>query len=352
MRIIERSRTTTAAAAMLLSVACGGKQEAEPSGASEDSLRVVEMDEAAGKLVVEFAHEKSRITYDMRLGPRMELPPSAEELAANPELPTYQADVRISDAQGQPFHLQMGGDGFIDPSWRMPHVENFVEAQRIADIASLRKAVEPFRHLSVPASLDQLRFVAMDIGLGVEVSPNKPDSDASDPIAPADAQPVVPAGTVSLQGIIETGAPTSVVKWDFVVRKKPATALGFVGDHSAVELRGWTSSSVIVFRASSANHGTAASSSTMSTHCVMSGFRSDDGTHTRFFYNEMSGTTGTRLGGCSTGYRGDSSFGGHNCNDDSELQGRAAFNDRSYSTNSGNPCASTGLHNYAPGCSY
>jgi hypothetical protein len=134
--------------------------------------------------------------------------------------------------------------------------------------------------------------------------------------------------------------PSSVVKWDFIVRKKCFPSCP-VGNHSAVTLRGWSSSNSIVFTAHSCNHGTCASdTSVMGVHCVMPGFRTDDGTHSRYFYPE----------GCSTSYNVTSVW-GHNCNDDSELQGRAIWYDSAQST-SGGSCNSAGAHNWAPGCSF
>jgi hypothetical protein len=78
----------------------------------------------------------------------------------------------------------------------------------------------------------------------------------------------------------------------------------------------------------------------MAVHCVMPGFRTDDGTHSRYFYSD----------GCTTSYNVTSVW-GHNCNDDSELQGRAIWHDSPQST-SGGSCNSIGPHNWAPGCTY
>lgn len=340
-----------------LSSACGGSATEDDSTRSilVDGLSVIEMDEAAGKLVVKFEKDGHPITYDMRVGPKMLTPPSAEDLAANPELPTYEVDAQVLDANGQTFQMQMGGDSFIDTSWMMPHVENFNEARRLADIRLMRDAVPAFRKLKLPASLDQLRLTGIEIGLGVEEVPEKPDlavrTQTEEP-TPGQDKIGPPGGALTPQAAIEWG-PSSVVKWDFIVRKKNLTILGVkVGDHSAVHLRGWSSVSSVVFNAYSCNHGTCASNtSAMNTHCVMSGFRSDDGTHSRYFYREPSTSMSQVNGGCSTPYGWSSSSGHHNCNDDSELQGRSAFHDSPQSTTGGS-CGTSGLHNFAPGCSY
>jgi hypothetical protein len=73
----------------------------------------------------------------------------------------------------------------------------------------------------------------------------------------------------------------------------------------------------------------------------MPGFRPDDGTHSRFFY----------VDGCTTPYAWNSGHGHHNCNDDTELQGRAIWHDTSQSTTGGS-CGARGAHYLAPGCTY
>lgn len=315
----------------------------EPAPAAR-GLSIVEMDEEAGKLVLKFEKDGRSLTYEMHLGPKMDTPPTAKEIEANPELPTYQIDAQVLDASGQPFQMQMGGDSFIDSSWAMPHVENFDEAGRLKDIRLMRDAVPAFRGLKLPDGLEQLRLAGIEIGLGVEEVPEKPGHEI-----PAQAEPVIGQGTLAPQADAVTGG-AAVVKWDYQIRHKDTA--GGLGDHTAVLLRGWSSSSSVVFNAVSCNHGSCANSSSMSTHCTLSGFRSDDGTHTRFFYSEPSTSTGQRSGGCTTGYSWDSGLlagSRHNCNDDAELQRNAIYSDTAQSTTGGS-CGSRGLHNSSPGC--
>jgi hypothetical protein len=339
-------------AASMLVLACGSSERETPAGDAESDvtpsvqeLRVLESDEAAGKLVVEFTQAGRAITYDLRLGPKMLFPPSENELQARPELPSHEVDARISDAAGQVFHLQMGGDSFIDASWKMPRVANFNEAARLRDIRSLADAVPAFRKLRVPAGLDQLRLAAIDIGLGVERSPNKPELSAVEPelgeLPSENPGAVLPGGTTRPQADIEWG-PSSVAKWDFKVRYKNASVAGVSVPvhHSAVHLRGWSSSTSIVFNAYSCNHGTCAGSSAMNDRCVMPGFRTDDGTHSRFFYTS----------GCQTPYAWNSGPGHHNCNDDSAIQVRAIYYDSSQNRTSG-ICGAAGARYTAPYCS-
>jgi hypothetical protein len=295
--------------------------------ASGERLTVLEQDEGAGELVLRFEKNDDVITYDMRLGRKMAMPPTSEEMAKDPEQPVYETDVRVLDADGQPFLLQLGGDGFIDAGWKMPAVKDFDEGRRLRAFSMLRDAVPALRRLKMLPGLEQLRLAAIRIGLNVQTVPEKPDlTDAS--------------GSY-LQGPVEWG-PASVVKWDFLVRKKNQGA-GIVGHHSAVLLRGWSASTNVVFQVASCNHGTCADVvDKMSTHCVMPGFLADDGTHSRYFY----------WSACTTDFDWDSTSalgGAHNCNDDSELQIRAIYDDAPQCTTCGS-CSALGFHNYAPGC--
>jgi hypothetical protein len=323
MRLTSKLSRLAITAGIASSTAVVGCQAADED-TSVDGLSIVELDEPAGKLVVNYQRGSDRIQYDMRLGPAMLVPPTAGDLVVNPDLPTHDVDVRVLDAHGRPFFVQMAGDSFLDVTWETPPVEGFDELARLRDFELLRHAVADFRGLDLPASLEQLRRTGIQVGLAASDEPEKPDLVGSGP---------------SQRGVIAWG-PSSVVKWDFIVRKKPFGCCG-VGDHSAVELRGWSASTSVVYQAYSCNHGTCASdTSVMSTHCVMPGFRTDDGTHSRYFYSD----------GCTTSYNVTSVW-GHNCNDDSEPQGRAIWYDSSQSTTGGS-CDSVGPHNWAPGCSY
>jgi hypothetical protein len=322
-----------ALSALALSCSLAGCADVAPSqDPGTGTVRIVKADEAAGALVLSFEQEGRAITYDMRLGPVMETPPSAEELAANPDLPSYQVDARVLDSNGQPFHMQMGGDAFIEASWTTPKVEGFDEAERDKDFQMTRDAVPALRALKVPAGLNQLRLSAMEIGNTLDEAADKSDSD------PGEAPSTEARAALAVAPCVVCAGPRSVAKWDFQVRRHP---VALVGDHSAVLLRGWSSATKIVYTAVSCNHGACANSSSMTTKCTMAGFKVDDGTHSRFFYSD----------GCSTPYNVLSIRGHHNCNDDSELQGRAIWQDRGQSTTGGN-CSSLAPHVKAPGCSF
>jgi hypothetical protein len=308
-----------------------GSENAEETAAS--GLRIVSMDESAGALRVEWRNDGNLITYEFRLGPPLASPPSAEELALNPELASHEVDARVLDSEGRVFHVRRGGDALIEPSWDAPLDEGFDLDQRARDFGQLVEAIDAFRSLSVPSALEDLRITGISIGIGHSATQEKPDLGSE--IDPGDLP-----GTLKPESNLASG-PSSLTQWDFIVRKKNQIA-GIIGHHSAILLRAWSSSSVVATFAS-CNHGTCADQTDkMSTHCVMPGFLADDGTNTRFFHKS----------GCSTAYDPDSTAvigGAHNCNDDSEIQIKAIYSDQSQCTTCGS-CNSLGLHNYAPGC--
>lgn len=340
--MIHRAVSLLGTVALLsLATACGSSKSASDGVIqSVDGLSVIEIDEAAGRLVAKFEKAGRTIHFDLRLGPKMETPPTAEELAANPELPTYQADALVTDAARIPIYQQMGGDSFIDPSWDpKPRIAGFHEADRLLDIQLLRDAGEAFRKLAVPSSLDQLRLVGLQIGRSVDTMFEKPGA----------AAPTVPAtgdGTLSQKAVVAWG-PDTVAKWDYRIRAK--CLFGCAGKHSAVHLRGWSSGGSIVYNASSCNHGSCATWSDMATECVMSGYRTDDGTNSRYFYSDTTTSNSERNGGCSTTYYWNSGPGGHNCNDDTTIQRNAIYYDSSQDT-SGGTCSAAGSNYYPPGC--
>ncbi len=330
--IIEKARIVLGAAGsvgiVLALGACGsaeqGSAEQGAVGSATEQLSVLEADEAAGKLQVRYESGGRELIYDLRLGPDMLTPPSKEELSADPDLPKSEVDARVLDANGAVIYMQMGGDGFIDPSWAMPQIKDVDEAGRVADIRLMTAATSAFRGLKTSVRLQALQQTAVQIGKGVDA---EPATTAPDSLSVPDA--ILARGTTGVKG------------WDFQVRKHDLKKLGIkYGEHSAVLLRGKGTRGVIVFTAVSCNHGNCANASSMSTHCTSPLF-SDDGSYSRYFYPD----------GCTTPYGWDSTGGKHNCNDDSELQGRAVTKDRLQSTTGGS-CSSAGLHDYAPGCNY
>jgi hypothetical protein len=309
-------------------------------------LRIVQADEANGKLTMEYAKDGRTIRYQLQLGQRLENPPTAEDLAINPELPTYDYGATVFDADGQPFHVQAAPSALLDPAVATRNVVYTDTAGRLKDIQLTRDAVPALKALRLPAALEQLRLAAIQIGRSPQDAGDKPE------LASNRASGVNGISEVQSPVLIAHG-PSSVRSWDFEVRKKCINNIRpCIGDHSAVHLRGWSADYRVVYNAYSSNHGTSASdTSVMKIHCTMPGFKSDDGTHSRFFMSQTSSSQSNLGDACQTPYAMTSRSGHHNCNDDSELEGRAITRDRLQNQTTGS-CSSGGLHNWAPGCSY
>jgi hypothetical protein len=313
----------------VVGLACSAPLETETT-VSETALSVLEAKE--GRLVLSYKTQGRAIRYELLLGPKME----TQEAPADPEEPTYQVDARVLDAEGREFFMQMGGDTFLDASWQMKPLEGFDEAVRVRDIARMHDALDDLRALAVPDSLVELKKAAIQIGRSVDRLEEKPNAPVT---VEAEEGPALGTKTVSISN-------SYAYKWDYVIRQQYSG--WFNWDHSAVQLRGWSSGGSVVGYYNSCNHGACSNYSSMATKCVMSGWRYDNGTRRRYFYSEPSGSTGTRYGGCSTpwGVTGATHF----CNGDSILQRNAIYYNTAQDTFWGPYGWCAAPQPWAPGC--
>ncbi|HEY5955215.1 MAG TPA: hypothetical protein VIV60_01630 [Polyangiaceae bacterium] len=322
-------------AMLALASGCGGA--VQESGASGE-LTVVQADEASGKLVAKFHKGGREITFDMRLGGIMEVPP--DERAG--DATRMKIDAQVLDRNGQPIYMQMAGDEFIDPSWKMPVLKDIDATEREKDFALLQESETAILEAQLPGSFEELRLGALQVARAI-------GSDAftakADPQAANAAQ-----GAKRAQAAIVWDNSATVKYWDYQIYRKDAFFNGSIFDHTAVLLRGWNSNYQVVFTAVSCNHGYCANTNVMTHLCTMPGFLPDDGTASRYFYNEPSGNT-TVSSGCSTAvnYLG---YNGHVCNDDTILQINAIKYDRSYprSTGVAGECDDSTANWWAPNC--
>ncbi|MGZ5968321.1 MAG: hypothetical protein ACXWP4_11690 [Polyangiales bacterium] len=324
-------------------VACAG---ASPDGTEQgaaaraDGLTILEADAASGKLVAVFRKDGHEITYDMRLGPKMEVPNDS----ADPETPSYEIDAQILDEAGQPFYIQTGGDSFIDKTWHMPkEVKGFDEARRVADFGLARDAEQAWRGATLPTALAELRLAGMDIAKGLRNATDMKGKTTTPTVPAAPAEPTT--DSPSLAPKVDSYYDSSVNIWDYQRWKKPT--LGDIFEHSAVTLRGWTSGYSLVFQRNSCNHGACAQSTAMTSYCNYSGWLKDDGTHSRWFESETGTNIITYSGGCNTPYG--ISLGDHVCNDDTILEIKAITTDDYQGKVFSTMCA-TYPSLYAPSC--
>ncbi len=317
---------------------CAAPTDGETQVAGKrDGLTIVTADETTGKLVASFRKDGREVSFELRLGPKMENPPE------DPSLSSFEIDARILDGDGRPMYMQMAGDQFMDPTWRMPAINGVDADGRAKDFRIAEAAESAFASMTLPASLAQLRLGAMELARGLHDIAVKPGEAAT---APLPTEPSTGDGTLSPKGSIYWSSTSSVYYWDYQVWKKTFAA---IGHHSAVRLRGWNSSKSFLFGAGSCNHGTCTSVSPMEVSCTKAGWLLDDGTNSRYFYAEPSTTTDSVKGGCSTPYYLIGATGHHNCNDDSTIQVAAIEYDRSQDT-TGGTCGDWYGHAWAPGC--
>ncbi|MGZ3454351.1 MAG: hypothetical protein ACXVEF_32390 [Polyangiales bacterium] len=310
------------------------------------TLKVVTADVSQGKLVAEYVKNGRAITFELRLGPKMEVPPDTAE---NPEAPTMEVDARILDAEGRTFVMQVAGDKAMDPSWKSPQGTGIDELLRTTDFAAAGEAEAAFRALTVPKELAELRLAAIDIAKGIargEDTSGKTTAFPGKPTAPGGDTD--PTGGLGTKGYVYWSSNSSVNVWDYQIYKK-AVVSSFIAEHSAVRLRGWTTSHSLLITSDTCNHGTCASGSAMTSHCNYSGWLTDDGTHSRWFYPETSSSQDTITSGCQTTYGAFFDNGSHVCNDDTLIQRNAITTDSSQSV-TGGTCADNDKRWYAPGC--
>lgn len=347
MSIEDLSLWRAAVLAMVLSVSgCGG----EGADASNESgwehragnvdplgtLTVVDADESGGRLVAAYQMNDREITFEMRLGGPLELPPAENEVG----VPRTMIDVRVLDQTGRPLFMQMAGDEFLDASWRLPEIEGFDADARGSDFALIEAAAPAFVDATLPASFVDVRSSALQLAEIVHGLSGK--SEAASEVNPGDRR---------LQATWVVGGG-EVAYWDYRIYRKPAFFNGSPFEHSAVQLRGWNASKTgVVFAAISCNHGACAGAAPMAVKCTMPGWLPDDGTHTRFFYNELATTTAI-TSGCSTRYAAIFDNGHHVCNDDTVLQIHAIKFDAPYDRAYGatGECSDSFANYWAPDC--
>jgi hypothetical protein len=341
--IIRRAISYLAVSLSFAAVGCAADASSVPDSESAPAsagLKLVSADVGRGAVVAEYVKDGRTIRFELRLGPKMEIPADS----SNPEAPTMEVDARILDAEGRTFFLQVAGDRAMDSSWKTPEGDGIDEKLRTADFAAAAEAESAFRALSVPKELAELRLAAIDITKGIGRGEDTSGKTAGFPTATAPNE----GGALSPKGTIYWSSNSSVNIWDYQIYKKGVVS-SFIAEHSAVKLRGWSSSYTLLLTAETCNHGTCASGSAMSSHCNYSGWLKDDGTHSRYFYPESSSSQDTVTNGCLTSYGAFFDNGSHVCNDDTLIQRNAITGD-AWQDQRGGTCGDNDKRWYAPGC--
>lgn len=312
-------------AALGLSTACTTNVEDDEKAKTAqyaDQLTIIEADASIGKLVAAFQQNGRAVTFHLRQGNKIQwdLPPDPSARAS------YEIDARISDQEGRAMGTQMGGDGFVDPSWTMEGSKGVDPELRRKDFATAFAAVEAFVAWKAPMGLEQLRLGAIDAARrsnpALDVFEDVPTTDGSQllPVedgASLDAKAEKPS-SASLIKVSGPGDPYANYDWTYSIYWDDLP--GPVGEHSAVRLSLYRDGGTTALQWwASCNHGRCPDGDGMSRACTSS--RINDPNDTRYFYSETSTSTGTSNGGCTNDYARvpiDSNH--HNCHNDTRLQ--------------------------------
>jgi hypothetical protein len=297
-----------------------------------EGLTVLEADGASGLLSVAFKEGAHVVYFQALRGP------AVNEYYRNndPDAPEFEVDARFQDANGDVFMTQMGGDTFLDPTWKNAGAEpltapdsarrqqDFRLAWKIAD-ALIVRADLPTTLRPLQLAADHLSHTMTEADLNV----TKADIDAKITPLPGDLK----AGDVGYG----SGAH---YHHRYDIRDKCIALC--LGRHSAVRWYSFYSANTgYSYMGYSCNHGACAhGDSSMGTKCTRtSGARSNSKPPFQNGYN----------GACSTPYDWNSGSGKHNCNDDSTVQMYNVHYNSTYST-TGGCCGSSSINDYSPNC--
>jgi hypothetical protein len=276
------------------STGCAVEPANEPVAVA-DGLTITEANESLGKVVAVYRADGRAITFELRLGPKMQTPPSKEDQ----ESPSYEIDARVTDQKGDLMYIQAGGDSFLDPTWRVPPVAHTDLAGRRADFALMTRSAAAWRELKLPASLAQLRLSGIEIANGIA---NSLVDDAATPAPSATVPAGAEGGTLGVKNAaaIDTSA-TGMLRWNFRVWWKEALGNQWT-KHSTVELRSKESDGTvenITRNYKNCNHGSCVGNSNLSLACT-SVWLLDNGRRERKCNNEPAESLNSPSGGSNT----------------------------------------------------
>jgi hypothetical protein len=185
--------------------------------------------------------------------------PTPEEiLAVDPSVPAHEIIVRFLDEDGDVFIL-VGGDAPVDES----HTPRATIGDRLEHFRLARAVAEELADVQFPDEFIPEQQILVDAGLLVTDDFLHADTIPAEHDRAVDSDTGVGLGRV---GEITT-PPSEAGSWTHYaqIRRKGAWDVNLV-DHSALLLYTYYNNSLVAWRASS-NHGTVASSGTMTTKC-------------------------------------------------------------------------------------
>lgn len=237
---------------VLVLPACG------PTGAS--APQGVDVEAANGNLTIatDYEHMALTGTYEkdgrfVTFETRRGAPTSTAEFEApDPDAPPFEYDIRFLDWNDGVFYTQLGGDGYLDPTWaNHPDLPKTELAERPIAFAMAREAVILLEDELIDPAFDPEAEGLLDLA-STSFAPDMPDE--VDPLDDDNA------------GVTPPKERSTTYHNNLFIRRKDALFSGSPADHSALWLKVYLGSMKISETATS-NHGTSASSSTMTTAC-------------------------------------------------------------------------------------
>lgn len=251
--------------------------------------------------------------------------PTPEEYQKDPNQPKFEVDARFVADNGRVFYTQMGGDGWVDPSWAddlerqndLPPTavsnellfDMAAEAAEMLDVEVEVQAGDSARSL-VPELNALSTFGRMAPAVFAEQKVHLDDYRVRNSIEPLE----IPYGT---NGPEDADKSLGANYYYIALHDASITLTLGAGRHSATRLYAWSGSWVHVH--SFCNHGSCAGD--MSQKCLLQYYEA-----TSDYKPAWTAYT------CNTGYDAFSDNGGHNCHDDSRLQMASFVYGKNFST--------------------
>jgi hypothetical protein len=330
VRIVWELAAMAALGATALSLGCSSGSNGHPPVSSlHEGLNVFEARSDWG-MNAAYVKNGAVVYVETRIGPE-----TPEMLRiADPDTPLHEVDVRYVDELGNTFSGQRGGDEFIDPAWA-------ADMKNVTAVSG--------EHRDQAFLLAREAGLAVQSSLGAEMQEHVRAAVAVGNHVPAE-DPLLIAKAATFRAT--QGAYTSYTHYAELYKKCVA---GCLGEHSAVYAAEWTGSSYD-WTLNTCNHGTCALSMSYTCYTGRAGRTNHE---SGYFTGEMSQSTGTVSGACSTGYNWNPNPGQHNSNDDAwyELWQVANNQQGSRSSTGGNDscgysysCNGTGTGDFSAPC--
>jgi hypothetical protein len=258
-------RNYFAIVALLFLGSCGTEGEENFSDETSNSEGLTIVTAVPGQeLAGHFIRSGRKINFEALIGGQNEA-----YLAGDQDAPDREIDIRFTTAMGTPLIVSVGGDSLMDPSWGQGTEEILNLEDMKTDFQLVLGAVDNLARVELPPELESERRRIIESGLSVALE------SAANEIS-AGSEPQNSSGELSQQSspiCVGSGCQCGTFEHEVFIRKKRAfvDTKGNPFEHSAILLKVYSipkkGAKHLFGLWESANHGTPASSTAMSTKC-------------------------------------------------------------------------------------